>query len=302
MSARGWCYVLENNGDITKGQFGRAEDLINECRKTGLLPIDFTAEDDARAADYVEAPDTRTPEEYAIGLAQSLLRAGEDYEPVSFWDNQPVYIQMVVEKIDLKSLFGPICAEYHVPLINSRGWSDLNLRAGLMRRFAEHEKRGCKPVLLCCGDHDPSGLQIVDHLPRLLAELERAVGWSPSNLTIARFGLNADFINRHNLTWIDGLWTSSGKNLADPKHPHHRHAYVQDYIRQYGPRKVEANALVVRPEAGRRLCRESIEKHLDLNAVAACKRRVAKQRLEVQRALPSALEKTLAVINHYGAK
>ena len=47
---------------------------------------------------------------------------------MSFWNFQEVYIQVVVEKIDLKTLFGPVCADYHVPIMNSRGWSDLNLR------------------------------------------------------------------------------------------------------------------------------------------------------------------------------
>jgi hypothetical protein len=41
----------------------------------------------------------------------------------------------------------------------------------------------------------------------------------------------------------------------DPRHTDHGKAYVQDYFRRYGARKVEANALVVAPELGRDLCR-----------------------------------------------
>jgi hypothetical protein len=33
---------------------------------------------------------------------------------------------------------------------------------------------------------------------------------------------------------------------------------VQGYLQRYGARKCEANALVVRPEAGRELCRQAI--------------------------------------------
>jgi hypothetical protein len=36
-SSRGWCYVLEGEGLITKGQFGPAQDIINDLRKSGLL-------------------------------------------------------------------------------------------------------------------------------------------------------------------------------------------------------------------------------------------------------------------------
>jgi hypothetical protein len=86
------------------------------------------------------------------------------------------------------------------------------------------------------------------------------------HLVIDRFGLNADFIAANNLTWIDNLETGSGKSLADPGHKDHKCAYVQDYIREFGVRKVEANALVVRPEAGRQLCLHAILKYLPEDA------------------------------------
>jgi hypothetical protein len=122
-------------------------------------------------------------------------------------------------------------------------------------------------VLLYCGDHDPAGLRISKALMDNLTELTNAVGWNPRNLHIDRFGLNYDFIVENNLTWIDNLVTGSGKRLDDPKHKDHKKAYVQDYIRKYGVRKVEANALVARPEAGRALCREAIGRYVPPDAI-----------------------------------
>jgi hypothetical protein len=293
VSSRGWCYVLENRGDVTKGEFDRVQDLINECRKAGDLPIDFTVEDEARAAACVEELHSVGPKQYAADQIGTAVKGWESYTPISFWAYQPIFIQMVVEKIDLKQLFLPVCAKYHIPLLNSRGWSDLNMRAGLMRRFREHEIKGRRPVLLVCGDHDPVGLQIPNKLPEHLGELSRAVGWSPENLIIDRFGLNADFIKEHNLTWIDKLITGSGKDLGDPEHRQHNAESVQEYIRMYGKRKVEANALVVRPEAGRRLCQAAIEKYLDLDAIAAYEAALAEQRQKVREATPSALSLAL---------
>ena len=49
-----------------------------------------------------------------------------------------------------------------------------------------------------------------------LEDLSGAVGWTPENLVIIRFGLDADFIDRHRLTWIDNLETSSGGNSMIP--------------------------------------------------------------------------------------
>src|SRR5262249_34801112 len=66
VSSRGWCYILENEYGLAKGEFDKAQDLINSCRKNGLLPIDFTAEDEARGADNLEKCDTDDPREYAL--------------------------------------------------------------------------------------------------------------------------------------------------------------------------------------------------------------------------------------------
>lgn len=100
-------------------------------------------------------------------------------------------------------------------------------------------------------------------------------------MTIERFGLNADFIRQHRLSWIDNLATSAGRYpLSDPRHPDHRKPYVQDYLHQFGARKVEANALVVRPEAGRRLCRQAILRYVPAVAVANFQARLERVQAE----------------------
>jgi hypothetical protein len=154
-----------------------------------------------------------------------------------------------------------------VPITNIGGWCDINGRADIMRRFAEWERKGKICVLLYCGDHDPGGLHISDFLRKNFADLTRAVGWNPADLIIDRFGLNADFIKANGLTWIDNLETGSGGDLADPDHRDHKKIYVQDYLKKFGARKCEANALVVRPREGRMLCQEAILRYLPANAI-----------------------------------
>jgi hypothetical protein len=188
---------------------------------------------------------------------------------------------MLVEKIDLVGLFEPICREYGVALANTKGWADIHVRAELMRRCAEAESRGKICVLLYCGDHDPAGLWISERLIENLRELSGAVGWEPDNLIIERFGLNFDFIERLGLTWVDNLLTASGKDLADARHPDHFKPWVQDYIRQFGARKLEANALVTAPVEGRALCRRAILRYFDQDAERARQERNAEARHEL---------------------
>jgi hypothetical protein len=267
VGSRGWSYIFENRGTITKDDLDLCQKLINDCRKSGELPLDICASDESRKFENLEFIDETSPAEEAVDIVENAISAHRRYNPVSFWDFQDSFIQVLVEKIDLRSLFGQVCEEYAVPIANAKGWSDLNSRADMMERFRYWEEKGKQCVLLYCGDHDPAGLNISNHLRSNLAEMSAATGWDPANLVIERFGLNHEFIVENGLIWIENLITGSGERLDDPRHPDHKKPYVQDYIAKFGVRKVEANALVVAPEAGRALCRAAIERHLDLDRI-----------------------------------
>jgi hypothetical protein len=295
VGSRGWCYILEEHG-LGKGDFDDAQELIAECRRRRLLPMDIVAEDGAREFNHLEDLDEEEPEDFAAGWVEHIEQVHSHYRPISFWNDKDVYIQMIVEKIDLKSLFDPICKEFCIPLANARGWSDLNMRWALLQRIREHLAEGRKAVILYCGDHDPSGLNISNSLRSNLAELLTNREWLElmDHLTIDRFGLNFDFIERHGLTWIDGLVTSSGQDLASSRHKDHKAAYVQDYLSQFGARKCEANALVVRPDAGRELCRQAILKYLPADAPARYLERLAPYREQALEEIQRQLLETLS--------
>jgi hypothetical protein len=286
VSARGWCYLLEEYG-LQKGEFDTAEGKINECRKAGLLPLDICAEDARRLARGLEYLDDDDFRDYAENLFARIDGAHTNYAPFSFWDDKDYYVEMVVEKIDLVSLFEPVCRKFRIPIKNNVGWNDINSRVRTMKRFALHAAAGRVPVLLYCGDFDPAGLVISTALRNNMKELEGAVNFELAqdeiqdlnidDVIIGRFGLNYDFINENHLSWIDGLSTGSNKRLDDINHKDHKKAYVQDYLRNYcpdwtppltpftlgtGARKCEANALVVQPRKARKLCLATILRFL----------------------------------------
>jgi hypothetical protein len=294
--SRGWCYLLEQAEVIAKGEFPKAERIINDLRKSGRLPIDFCASDEKRQPANLEDLDDESPEDYADLRVQRAIESWKWYEPVSFWAFQDCYVEMAVEKIDLRTLFEDVCAEYHVPIWNAGGWSDINSRADLLKRFRKANAADKHCVLLYCGDFDPAGLQISDFLRKNLLDLEKAVKWSPTiaRLTIERFGLNHDFIVTNSLTWIDGLGTGGGKyNLEDPRHPDHWKPYVQDYLVKYSARKVEANALVTIPDVGRELCRNAILNFIDLAGIVRYEEELETERAKVKQQMPGALRRAL---------
>lgn len=271
VSSRGWGYILEQRGMIDKSQFDKVEGVINRCRREGLLPVDFVAEEAARAFSNVEEPTAESHAAHLNSWVSAALESDRYFTP-DWWEDEEVYIQMVVEKIDLVTLFQPICARYHIPIANAKGWSSIMQRAEYCRRFAAAERRGLRCVLLYCGDHDPDGLRISQTLRKNLEDVARirwedgTDGYDPANLEIARFGLEYSFIRANKLTWIDNLITGAGKDLGSPSHPNHELPYVKTYLRKVGRRKCEANSLVVIPEMGRKLCEKTVLEYLGRDA------------------------------------
>jgi len=286
LSARGWGYQLEVRRLINKDQIDLVENLVNQCRDSGILPIDFTAEEEGRQFSGIERPDTRSSGEYIRSFLSCIVQAGEIYTP-NWWKGEKYYIQMVVEKIDIKNLFEPICSEYHIPIATAKGWSSKLMRANYLRRFKRAEEDRLVCVLLYFGDHDPDGLRISDALMDNLVQLvnirwkDGETGYDPSNLIIDRFGLSYETIMEYNLTWIDNLITGSGGYIAKlvndqivqgrtangRPHPNFNLQYAQDYLKKFGVRKCEANAIIPHPEIAISICRSAIEKYLGTDSL-----------------------------------
>ncbi len=272
VSARGWCYLMEQAGYVNKSQFDKVENAINTCRKEGILPVNFVAEEDARAFVGVETPSGETIKGLLARMLNDVLHGYNHYSP-DWMEGEDYYIQVLVEKVDLKTLFAPVCRDYRIPIANGKGWQSVLQRAEYARRFREAERQGLKCVLLYAGDFDPDGLRISTVMMDNLEQIKDVVwadgvkGYDPKNLIIERVALNYDFIEQQNYTWIDNLITGSGKNLADPKHSSYRLPYVQNYLHKIGARKCESNVMITTPLIAQQLLRTAIEKYLGVDAV-----------------------------------
>jgi len=267
ISGRGWCYLLEGEKLIDKSQFGVIQDKINGCRKNGLLPIDFTAEDETRQFYNVEELeiDYIDPKEFIYDQVKDVKKLFQNKNDVSFWKFQKYYIQVLVEKGDLVNLFGSYCKFFHIPIANAKGRSDINQRNLMAQRFKEAEELGKKPVLLYYSDFDPAGLKIVDDMMNNLKQIEKGTGWNPENLIIDRFGLSIEFIDDNDVLWIDNLVTGGNRNLGELYEKYKAgtltkkekmYDYEIKYIEEYGIRKCEANAILP--------VREKAQEHLVL--------------------------------------
>ena len=302
VSARGWCYEMEHFSEppLDKGDFDWAQDQINEARKRGFLKPGFILEEEGheieRQDEYPE-----TPEEYAERRFEQWQEAKTNYlmswrhydaDDVSFWDDKDCYIQLLVEKVDLKSLFRNICEKYRIPMANMKGMGSIEQKAGMAQRFREMENKGKVPVLLACGDHDPAGLCISNILKDHFLDYGAFSGWNAENLIVDRIGLNYDFIQENGLSWISGLKTASGKDLANPNHYFYKkNIYdIQGYIEKYGTRKCEANAVIVVPELGRKMLTDAIAKYIGEEAYEKYESRIKEGKEKVRDLIAAKME------------
>lgn len=303
--SRSWLYLMEDAKIITKGDFDQATRWLAKTRKTlgqdgqPLLPLSLVAADDTRSMGGYDLYDREeTPREYINRLIRNLSDQARQYWPASFWKFQSYYPIIWVEKRDLLKLFEPEIPRA-VKRFAGKGWADVNSKAEVIRQIVWARENCLEPVILYCGDLDPVGVAISDHIRNNLREMANVMKpewieargynspWNDpmanamqavltgqaddlfniENLAINRFGLNADFIEENDLLMIDGLETGSGKDLADPNHPDHWKPHVQSYLAEHGPRKCEANALVTRPDAARNLMAEALADYIDEDGI-----------------------------------
>lgn len=267
---RGWAYYAEGLGLITKGEFDRFEKLLTDMRKDGELDPDVIEPDASRTATTVGdfAASDRAPEDYARwaveDIAEQLRLWSVAFHENGFWDGLDYYLEMIVEKKDLVQIFRSTADRYNIRITNGKGDTDIHTRLAMLKRFRDHDQAGRRCVLLAVGDCDPKGRHIVEGLKRTIMSCASIKGldWDNPEFEVVNVGLTPDQVADLGLMRIENLETGGGRDLTDASHPDHFKPYVQDYLRDVGAWKCEANALVGHPARARDLLETAINQFI----------------------------------------
>ncbi len=158
--------------------------------------------------------------------------------------SQPLYVEVVAEKLTVQSILQPVCSRYHLPLTICRGYPSLPARAEIVNRFKASGKD--RLVLLALSDFDPEGVNIVESLLQSLKS-----DFYLSNATIVRVGLNQEHVERFQLA----------DNPAEAKAGSSR---CRDFVKRHGKHVYELEALT--PDQLQTILSEAIETILNAEA------------------------------------
>jgi hypothetical protein len=130
--------------------------LLTDMRLSGYLSYHWIA-DNTR---WMRKPETYDSVEEMLQLTATTYRR-------AVWRNQPVYVEVWLEKDALAGVLLEETASWDVPLMVTRGYASLSY----LFEAAQAIKAQDKPVhLYYLGDYDPSGVDISRQVERRLRE------------------------------------------------------------------------------------------------------------------------------------
>lgn len=152
MTVRQVFYQMVSLGVIAKSE-GEYKNtiirLLGEMRRTGEIPFDWIAD----STRWMRKPRTHS------SLENMLRYSAQSYRR-SLWDNQPVYVEVWLEKEALAGVLYEVTEEWDVPLMVTRGYPSLSYLYSAAETIGAKSKRGKSTYLYYFGDYDPSGLDI----------------------------------------------------------------------------------------------------------------------------------------------
>ena len=96
--------------------------------------------------------------------------------------SQPHHVEIVAEKLTVRSILARVAREHTMPMTISRGMCSLPAKRKIYERYVCSQKE--KLILLCVSDLDPAGDTIAADLPEIVSS--RTLAWTMSKLSKSR--------------------------------------------------------------------------------------------------------------------
>lgn len=237
ISSRGVAYRLVSQYGLPKDEraFDMVESHLVKMRRDGTIPYEK----------IVDGTRTRRKVFTATSLGKAMHGFHQQYRR-DYWQHQSVAVEVWCEKDALTGVLNPVCEEYGVPFVATRGFSSLTL---LYESTLAMKARGKPTVVLYMGDHDPSGRCMSDGLEASLREFG-------ADVTVRRLALEPDQIAMYRLPTHGFKLIAKGVRrgqIADTR--------AAAFSERYGPQTAELDAMP--PDVMVRILHLAIREYID---------------------------------------
>lgn len=175
--------VTENRYANTDANYKSLARLISEARLAGRIDWD-AIKDRARI----------THEPYTFASARDALQNTLNAFKLDKWKEQPCYVEVAVEKQALEGVLAPVCDRLEVRFTANKGYGSQSLFYELGKRIqCARDADGKRPVIIYCGDLDPSGWHMSHDVQDRISLL------SNGPVDVVRIALNRDQVDEFDL-------------------------------------------------------------------------------------------------------
>jgi hypothetical protein len=130
--------------------------LVSDARLSGM--VDWEMIED-RGRETIANSHWSSPAE--------IIRTAAGQFKIDRWEGQPCYVEVMVEKDALSGILEPVCRKFDIRFTANKGYSSSSALYEASKRISSAVERGLEVHLFYLGDHDPSGIDIVN-IPNLV--------------------------------------------------------------------------------------------------------------------------------------
>lgn len=188
MTARQIFYRLVGAHGYAKDEkaYARLLEALNRARRARVIPMDAIRDDGGTEVGVSGWDDPGQFWRSVRSAAESYAHALDDGQPVAF--------ELWVEAAGMVPMVARVAAEYGVPVYSSGGFDSVTVKHGVAQRIAW---RSAPTMVLHLGDHDPSGLSILDSAAEDVVAFVQDMGGTPPEF--ARLAVTEAQIARYRL-------------------------------------------------------------------------------------------------------
>lgn len=257
LSLRQLYYQLVSRNIVpnTEKSYKNVGTLVSDARLAGMIDWDVIKD---RGREMVENAHWKDPAQ--------IIREDAKVFRIDRWEDQPNYVEVMVEKQALEGVLVPVCRRLDVPFTANKGYSSSSAMYEAGKRMYKQLLEEKNVWVIYLGDHDPSGIDmsrdVLDRL-RLFAECQEE---DTIKIDVNRVALNMDQI----------------RALRPPENPAKiTDSRAEGYIQRFGSSSWELDA--IEPKRLSKLVEDAVTELIDAKLWKASGKRQDEMRKELER-------------------